>query len=96
MSSFPNRPDHPDFWLMAECVQDVDTAADDGLAMERIIGKVDMKSLAYMASQRALRMKVAQSPVGFPMQTAAIGAGWIDGFMAGVNFQKRRSSQNQE
>jgi len=73
---------------MAECVQDVDAAADDGIAMERIIGKVDMRSLAYMASQRALRMKAI--PLG--MQTAAVGAGWLDGFMAGVNFQKRRSA----
>lgn len=85
------RPDHPDFWLMAECVQDVDAAADDGVAIERIIGKVDMKSLAYMASQRALRMGTATRH-----PTAAVGAGWIDGFMAGVNFQKRKSSQNQE
>jgi hypothetical protein len=85
--NFPNRPDHPDFWLMAECVQDVDAAADDGIAMERIIGKVDMRSLAYMASQRALRIKIP--PGG--LTVAAAGAGWIDGFMAGVNFQKRRS-----
>jgi hypothetical protein len=90
--SFPNRPDHPDFWLMAECVQDVDAAADDGIAMERIIGKVDMNSLAYMASQRALRLGRGVDP----RVTAAIGAGWLDGFMAGVNFQKRRGLQNPE
>jgi hypothetical protein len=95
MSDFPNRPDHPDFWLMAECVQDVDAAADDGIALERIIGKVDMESLAYVASLRALRMKFRP---GDPRAgtTAAIGAVWIDGFIAGVNFQKRRSLQNPE
>lgn len=87
MADFQNRPDHPDFWLMSECVLELDAAADDGVAMERIVGKIDMKSLAYMASQRALRGTglVKFSPV------AALGGSWVDGFMAGVNFQKRRS-----
>ena len=86
MTDFPNRPDHPDFWLMAECVQDVDAAADDGIAMERIIGNVDIHSLAYMASQRALRMDASVVPV----VAVSIAAGWVDGFLAGVNFQKRK------
>ncbi len=87
MTDFPDRPDHPDFWLMAECVQDVDEAADDGIALERIIGNVDINSLVYMASQRALRIKV---PGGLTLAHAA--GGWIDGFTAGINFQKRRST----
>jgi hypothetical protein len=91
--SFPNRPDHPDFWLMAECVQDVDAAADDGLAMERIVGKVDMHSLAYMASQRVLRIAGRITGLASGERKAALGATWIDGFMAGVNFQKRRDSK---
>ncbi len=87
MPDFPNRPDHPDFWLMAEIVQDLDAAADDGLSMQRIIGPVDAKSLAYMAGQRGLRAKglIAFDP------RAALGAAWLDGFMAGVNFQKRKN-----
>jgi hypothetical protein len=89
--NFPNRPDHPDFWLMAECVQDLDAAADDGVSYERIIGPVDIRSLTYMATQRALRINV---PGGLTLAYA--GAGWIDGFMAGVNFQKRRGLQNPE
>ena len=87
MTDFPGRPDHNDFWLMAECVQDLDAAADDGIAMERIIGKIDMDSLLYMATQRAMRGR------GLHPETA-MAASWVDGFTAGINFQKRRARQN--
>ena len=75
------RPQHDDFWLMAAIVQDLDAAADDGIAMERIIGAIDGESLAYVANQRALRM-------GGGILT---GAAWLDGFIAGANFNKRKN-----
>jgi hypothetical protein len=83
------RPDHDDFWLMAEVVQDLDSAADDGTAMERIIGRIDLESLAYVASQRILRI-----PGATLADAATLGAQWIDGFMAGVNFNKRKTERN--
>lgn len=84
------RPDHDDFWLMAEVVQDLDSAADDGTAMERIIGQIDLESLAYVASQRILRI-----PGATAAQAATLGAQWIDGFMTGVNFNKRRTERQE-
>ncbi|MEI7780347.1 MAG: hypothetical protein WCJ18_00305 [Planctomycetota bacterium] len=72
---------------MAEVVQDLDAAADDGVALERIIGAVDGESLAYVASQRALRIGSGKSLEA----VAETGAAWIDGFMAGVNFHKRKN-----
>ncbi len=88
------RPDHDDFWLMAEVVQDLDAAADDGVAMERIIGKIDIESLAYVASQRISRMPGWGTPEPLRVQqAAALGGAWVDGFMAGINFNKRRTER---
>ncbi len=90
------RPDHDDFWLMAEVVQDLDAAADDGVAMERIIGKIDIDSLAYVASQRISRLpNIWGTPASQQaQQAAALGGAWVDGFMAGINFNKRRTERN--
>ena len=82
-----SRPDHDDFWLLAEVVQDLDAAADDGIAIERIIGQIDLDSLAYTAYQRVMR--AAQ----VPSSPETLGATWVDGFMAGVNFQKRKTDR---
>ena len=83
------RPDHDDFWLMSEVVLDLDAAADDKIAMERIIGGIDLASLAYMSTGRVVHGlgMVKANPV------AAMGGCWIDGFMAGLNFQKRRAGK---
>ncbi len=93
MSSFPRRPDHDDFWLMAAIIQDLDAAADDGVALERIAGDIDLDSLLYMAEQRALRG--AQAALGgrrdADLETWLAGA-WVDAFKAGMEFQKRRSA----
>jgi hypothetical protein len=90
------RPDHDDFWLMAEVVQDLDAAADDGVAMERIIGKIDIDSLAYVASQRISRLpNIWGTPESQQVQqAAALGGAWVDGFMAGINFNKRRTERD--
>lgn len=82
--NFPDRPDHPDFWLMAEVVQDLDNAADDGLSADRIVADLDMTSVAYMAEQRALRAQAGG------MVPAAL---WFDAFVMGVMFQRRKSSK---
>lgn len=77
--TFPNRPDHEDFWRIAAAVQDLDSAIDDGTPIERVAA-VDLESLMYVAMQRALRMK-SQSP--------AMAAMWLDGFSAGVLYGRR-------
>lgn len=79
------RPDHDDFWLMAEVVQDLDAAALD-VGVERTI-PVDIHSLSYMAVQRGLRVPNRDCIETF-------GVAWIDGFAAGMNFQKRRENNH--
>lgn len=92
--TFPNRPNHPDFWLMAEIVQDMDAAAEDKVGLQRIIGDIDLQSLAYVAEQRAMRaaMWAKSDPLASADPIAQLGGMWIDAFKAGVEFQKRRNS----
>lgn len=90
MTDFPNRPEHADFWLMAEVVQDLDSAADDGTNFERLVAPiVDPASLAYMASQRGLRAYTMLSGGG----QVRLSAAWLDGFIAGAMYQKRKADQ---
>ena len=86
-----NRPDHDDFWLMAEVVQDLDAAADDELTIERI-SDVDVNSMGYVALQRGKRLAAAESNLNVPFIAEVFAGGaWIDGFLTGVNFQKRKA-----
>jgi hypothetical protein len=91
--SYPGRPDHPDFWLIVQAVLDTDAAADSRQAFNDIIGRyADPDSVAYMASQRALRLMRAGQPAGVMARQAQLGAGWIDGFLAGAAFQRAKSA----
>jgi len=82
------RPDHEDFWLMAAIVQDCDAAAED-VGVGRTI-PIDLESVAYMATQRALRA----GQLGAQDAPAVMSAtAWIDGFAVGYNFHKRQEAQ---
>lgn len=86
-----SRPRHDDFWLLAEVVQDLDTAAVDGLTIERI-SDVDVESIAYVAIERGKRIAAIEHGSLSPCAAAILAGGaWIDGFVTGVNFQKRRA-----
>lgn len=92
---FPNRPDHPDFWLISQAVIDADAAADASQDVESVVAPlVDMKSLAYMAQQRAGRM-VDQLPFAGPAIKSAVGAAWIDAFFAGANYRHLKDTDAQ-
>lgn len=88
---FPNRPSHEDFWLMAEVVQDLDSAADDSAGFNRLVSPlVDPESLTYMASQRGLRASYATPNGGDQVMLAAA---WLDGFVAGALFTKIKTER---
>lgn len=84
-----DRPDHPDFWLMAEVVQDLDAAAEDGVPIETIVANLDLPSLAYMASQRGLRA------YNLPLDgwTTKLSAAWFEAFVMGVMYQRRKDQR---
>lgn len=85
MTDFPDRPDSDDFWLMAEVVQDLDAAADDGMVLDRIVADLDATAVAYMAQQRALR-------AGMDLSGAAL---WIDAFVLGVMYQRQKDQKGE-
>lgn len=85
-SDFPNRPDHPDFWLLSETMVDIDSAADDGTSADRVLNPmVDSSSVMYAASQRGLRAHRMLSG-----GRTAFAAAWLDGFMVGALYRQRR------
>lgn len=89
MTDFSGRPDHPDFWTLAAILQDFDNAADDKMGLDRLLGsRIDMDTLMYVVQQRTMRIDHGARP----MQAAKLGSMWIDGFAAGLEFQ-RRSTQ---
>lgn len=89
---FPGRPDHPDFWLISEAVQDFDSAADDNAGFDRLVRPiVDIPSLTYTAEQRAARAlgAGARNPLfRVTPELMRLQATWIDGFVAGARFRQ--------
>lgn len=92
--TFSNRPDHPDFWLLAQCVQDNDAQADSQtVPFEDILARVvDPNSLTYMAKQRALRVVGSTASKEEEARWAAM---FVDGFMVGAAFQAQKDLEAQ-
>lgn len=94
MTEFPNRPDTPDFWRLSAVLIDQDAYADDpqpGVRVdERITQVIDPASLLYAANQRALRA-IALLDMSAPV--SALGAIWVDAFLAGTEYQARKSAE---
>ena len=72
MTSFPGRPEHDDFWLMAEVLQDLNNAGDDGVPVAKIVSDIDLDSLVYMAEQRALRVEQMLAAMDSPMDPQVV------------------------
>lgn len=96
MTDFPNRPDTPDFWRLAAVVQDFDSATDDGTAFDRLVSPIiDTESLIYVAQQRALRASMANPLTGRRpiIDEVKLAAVWIDAFVAGAMYAKRKAGE---
>jgi hypothetical protein len=97
MTDFPNRPDHPDFWLMAEALQDLDSAADDRVALERLIEPfVDMESLMYVAGQRAIMAQQKLNPLmarTHESDRMRLQAVFLNAFVVGALYQKYKTER---
>jgi hypothetical protein len=87
---FPQRPSHPDFWILARIVADRDMQADLEQPLEEIAQSagVDMEALLYVAGQRALR---AAGPGATRTIKARYTAVWMDAFLAGSQFAKEKT-----
>jgi len=91
---FPDRPDHPDFRLLSEIVQDMDAQADLGVPLDQLID-FDPASLFYLADQRLIRVSgttrwyETMSP---RLRQALIGF-YLDAFSIGIGFERRRRGE---
>lgn len=81
------RPEHPDFWALADVVLQHDGKTEDpGFEMGAYIASVaDPGSVLYVARQRAMR-----SGLRDPLRVAAMSGVWVDGFMVGAALAGRR------
>lgn len=86
--NFPNRPDHPDFWLISQALIDTDAQADSGQSMPDIAGRiVDTASLMYAAEQRVKLITGKGHLNPSARILIAMQALWLDAFVAGTRYQ---------
>ena len=101
---FPKRPDHPDFWRLSKVALAQDAVVD---SVPDVQGKKDAlrRSLAeiadpacvdYMAINRGSRalQLMGYDEAGLEM-TLLMAAAWVDGFRAGVAYQKELNQEAQ-
>ncbi len=89
---FPDRPQHEDYYLLSEVIQDNDEQADQASSDVFKIAGIDKESAIYAMRQR-VRMLADKRGIPVTVDIAVIGlAMWLDGFAAGVAFNQRRTS----
>jgi hypothetical protein len=95
--NFPNRPDHPDFWLISQALIDTDALADSGQSTPDITGRiVDTDSLIYAAEQR-VRLIIGKGHLNPSTRIMiAMNALWLDAFVAGTQYQRLKSDGAQQ
>lgn len=93
---FPDRPDHPDFWLISQALIDQDAQADAGQPFTDVVERiVDRDSLIYAAEQRGLRFQAGRSKPSVA-ERVAMQAAWVDAFLAGARYQALKERRLQE
>ena len=82
-------PDHPDFGLLDKALHGLDGAlGGDMLPLDLLVSDVDLLSVVFMAKQRALKVNYEMGA-----GSGSLGPAWMDGFMAGVMFQRLKAKQ---
>lgn len=90
---FPNRPQHPDFWRMSECILRIDGAASEGgESIEDILG-ADMASFMYAAQER---VRMARDKVGAGTLQVLLLSVYVDAFALGKLYAEHTSTRYEE
>lgn len=97
-----NRPTHPDFWRLSETILSYDGAIDEAVDKDKfwedaVDAVIDRNSVMYMAFQRAARACQAETVGDIVQNIEFITKAtvlYIEGFLMGVEFQKRGGKQD--
>lgn len=97
-NEYPHRPNHPDFWRLANLVLQADgRAEEDPARAEKMVADiVDPDTLSYMALQRAMRLVGAETREQVDankhevMRLAAI---YFDAFILGARFEASKKKK---
>lgn len=91
-SRFPDRPQHPDFWRMAQVAMMIDgEATEGGKTASQILGDVDMDSLMYMVRERS---KLAREVLRNSPRVMQEQAMYMDAFALGKGFAEAGGRQS--
>lgn len=95
-------PEHhgPEFDLLARIVWERDAAMDaaadkDAVYEQTVSGTIPVAVLSYVAVQRAMRglgIETLGDLQPMSAQVAGAAAAWIDGFMAGATYERKRET----
>lgn len=93
MTTPPERPEHPDFWLISQAVIDNDVTVDDGTSLQDATAPfVDFESVFCAALQRAQRV----SGIMPESTRRALAVVWVDAFVTGVRYERLKSTGAQQ
>ena len=97
-----DRPEHEDFWKLAQIIQTLDGSSEMlGSDVEKFMKEqVDKDSLSYLAVQRALRainMIEKEINKGTPNNEAVymmVSAAWVEGFYVGLLYERTENERS--
>lgn len=100
---FPHRPDHPDFWAIAEISRDLnDTIASSAQAngrttdeefSHRVSAEIDIQSLSYQAVQRARLALGLSGDAPTNRETIRLASVYMEAFLIGVKYSDQRRAK---
>ena len=91
---FPNRPQHPDFWQLAQLCMKHDAETAEGKTLPEFAGEVvDEESLFYLAKQRCTF--IARATGLDPKSAAALMTVYFDGFLLGHDYALVKRAQEE-
>jgi hypothetical protein len=98
MSNFMDRPDHPDFRLLSEIAigNDNRSLQPDFDYRTYLAMIIDPDSITYMAAGRAKLMLSALGPLMSSKELARASSMYLDGFMQGVEFARRKAEEGEQ
>lgn len=100
--SLPQRPDHPDYWRMAEILQQMDANVTEAIGGDptayddEVKKTVDYETISYVAIQRGMRIlgiKTRGELMTHAPEVMRFAAIYIEAFIVGARFQDRGGKQ---